>query len=197
MIWLCYTVFMKRSGFTLIELMVVVGIIGLLSALAVVSLSRQQARSRDARRVGDIDNINTALQSWIDDRKQPPYTGSYPATDGTTYNAIDSGQWDVSSMPTSAPTFMKFLSDFGYMSKVPLDPINNATSETPYSYIYHYYTTDAGTFGYKNGWKAYVLIAYLETDGLKHPMPTRNNGPLFGDTAPYAYVIHEAVVPGN
>lgn len=187
--------FMKRSGFTLVELVVVVGIIGLLSALAVVSLSRQQARSRDTRRVGDITNLRTALESYIDEKQQPPVTWAYPNLSGGTYDANDSGQWDVSSLPASTPTFMQFLADFGYLIKTPVDPINTAPNEGgPNGYIYHYYVANTGTFGFKNGWKAYVIAAYLETAGLKKPVPTLNNGPLAGNGPQYMYIVHEPVV---
>jgi general secretion pathway protein G len=55
---------MKRSqsGFTLIELLVVIAIIGLLSTLAVVALNSARQRSRDAKRVSDIRQIQTALE---------------------------------------------------------------------------------------------------------------------------------------
>jgi|GEM_PF-947914 len=190
---------MKRRGFTLVEVMVVVGIIGLLTALAVVTLSRQQARSRDARRVGDISNIRTALENWIDEKQQVPTTYTYPNANGSgTYNATDHGGWDVSSLPAGNPTFLQFLSDYNFLNPVPKDPINNATDENHVgAYIYHYYDVNSGTFGYKDGWKAYALIAYLETPGFIQPAPMRN-GQLFGDGSianiPYAYVVHEPVV---
>ncbi|HTK60703.1 MAG TPA: prepilin-type N-terminal cleavage/methylation domain-containing protein [Candidatus Baltobacteraceae bacterium] len=51
-----------RKGFTLIELLVVIAIIGLLSTLAVVALNSARQRSRDAKRVSDIRQIQTALE---------------------------------------------------------------------------------------------------------------------------------------
>jgi len=52
----------NQKGFTLIELLVVIAIIGLLSTLAVVSLNNARTKSRDARRVADIEQIQTALE---------------------------------------------------------------------------------------------------------------------------------------
>jgi len=52
----------NKKGFTLIELLVVIAIIGLLSTLSVVALNSARARSRDARRVSDVKQIQTALE---------------------------------------------------------------------------------------------------------------------------------------
>jgi len=51
-----------RRGFTLIELLVVIAIIGILSTLAVVALNSARQRSRDAKRVSDIRQIQTSLE---------------------------------------------------------------------------------------------------------------------------------------
>ena len=69
---------MQRSqskGFTLIELLVVIAIIGLLSTLAVVALNSARQRSRDAKRVSDIRQIQTALELAFSESNNYP-TGS-------------------------------------------------------------------------------------------------------------------------
>ncbi len=65
----------KRRGFTLIELLVVIAIIGLLSTLAVVSLNNARQRSRDAKRLSDIKQLQTALELFYSEN------GSYPLSD--------------------------------------------------------------------------------------------------------------------
>jgi type II secretion system protein G len=72
---------MKKKGFTLIELLVVVAIIALLAAMAVVALNNARARARDARRVADIRQIQTALEMYYLDHN------SYPS--GSTYISIE------------------------------------------------------------------------------------------------------------
>jgi general secretion pathway protein G len=64
---------MKQKGFTLIELLVVIAIIGLLSTLAVVALNSARQRARDAKRVADIRQIQTALELGYSE------TSAYPA----------------------------------------------------------------------------------------------------------------------
>jgi prepilin-type N-terminal cleavage/methylation domain-containing protein len=55
-----------KQGFTLIELLVVISIIGLLSTLAVVALNNARVRSRDAARMANIQQLQTALQLYYD-----------------------------------------------------------------------------------------------------------------------------------
>ena len=53
--------FGKKRGLTLIELLVVIAIIGILATIIMVKLGDSQAKSRDARRLADIDNLNGAV----------------------------------------------------------------------------------------------------------------------------------------
>ena len=61
-----------KKGFTLIELLVVVAIMGLLAALAVVALNNARARARDARRVSDVKQLQTALELYYLDQNEYP-----------------------------------------------------------------------------------------------------------------------------
>lgn len=66
----------NKKGFTLVELLVVVAIIGLLSTLAVVALGNARAKARDAKRVSDIKQIQTALELYFSDQNAYPTDGS-------------------------------------------------------------------------------------------------------------------------
>jgi prepilin-type N-terminal cleavage/methylation domain-containing protein len=52
---------MKQKGFTLIELIVVIAVIGILAFTAVVSLSGIRERARDSRRMSDISAVQQAM----------------------------------------------------------------------------------------------------------------------------------------
>lgn len=62
----------NKPGFTLIELLVVIAIIGLLSTLSIVALNSARAKSRDARRISDIKQIQTALELSYNEKNTYP-----------------------------------------------------------------------------------------------------------------------------
>lgn len=62
-----------QRGFTLIELMVVIAIIGLLSAAILSSLSTANQRGRDANRIADMKQLQNALELYAADNG-----GRYP-----------------------------------------------------------------------------------------------------------------------
>ncbi|OIP24975.1 hypothetical protein AUK11_01650 [bacterium CG2_30_37_16] len=54
----------NNCGFTLIELIVVIAIIGILAGLIIVRLSDYPARARNTRRIADLNNINQTFQRF-------------------------------------------------------------------------------------------------------------------------------------
>lgn len=68
-------IFKKRfiAGFTLIELLVVIAIIGVLASIVLASLNSARRKSRDARRITDIKQIQLALELYYDAQSPPQY----------------------------------------------------------------------------------------------------------------------------
>ncbi len=62
----------KQKGFTLLELLVVIAIIGVLTAVIGVALSKARQRSRNAKRVSDITEIQKAFQLYYADHESVP-----------------------------------------------------------------------------------------------------------------------------
>ena len=67
---------MKIKGFTLVELMVVMTIMMVLTAIGVVAFSQVSLKSRDGRRQSDLEKIRTALELYRQDTG-----GTYPGVD--------------------------------------------------------------------------------------------------------------------
>ena len=107
---------MNKKGFTLIELIVVIAIIGLLSTLAVVALGSARTKARDAKRLSDLKQLQTALELYFTD------VNNYPAG-----NAVTLGSGNYACLNSSGFAATGCASP--YMGQVPKDPQNG-------SYVY-------------------------------------------------------------
>jgi prepilin-type N-terminal cleavage/methylation domain-containing protein len=64
----------NQFGFTLIEVLVVVAIVGILAAAVIISFANTRARSRDTAKLSDVKQIQTALHLYWQ------AVGVYPST---------------------------------------------------------------------------------------------------------------------
>jgi prepilin-type N-terminal cleavage/methylation domain-containing protein len=74
---------MVRKGFTLLELLIVISIIGILVAVATASYSSSQSKARNSRRMSDMKSVQNAAEQYFADNNS-----SYPdlsSTFGVTY----------------------------------------------------------------------------------------------------------------
>jgi general secretion pathway protein G len=103
-----------EDGFTLIEIMVVILIIGLLATIVVQSLRGAIDRAKRTKAQADIQELKTALDRYYLDN------GSYPTT--------DQGLQALVAVPTTGniPTNYE---EGGYIQQIPRDPWG-----TPYFY---------------------------------------------------------------
>ena len=79
----------NQRGFTLIELLVVIAIIGLLSSVVLSSLNTARSKSRDARRLSDIKQLQTALELAFDDASPPEYPDALSSLVSSNYIASE------------------------------------------------------------------------------------------------------------
>jgi len=116
----------NKKAFTLIELLVVIAIIGLLATLSVLALNNARAKSRDAKRVADIKQMQTALELYFNDKQ------SYP-----TSSEITTSIFSTSTNGTST-----------YMQVIPTSPNPQATACTGAGGDVYTYTQDSAGASY-------------------------------------------------
>ena len=102
----------NKKGFTLIELMVVVAIIGLLSTLAVVALGSAREKARDSKRLSDVKQVQTALELYYTDNNLYPVEASAVILGATNYACLNSASGLTTANCSDA-----------YMGQVPADPL--------------------------------------------------------------------------
>lgn len=118
---------MKKNGFTLIELIVVVTIIAVLTVVGVISYSGTNQKARDSRRMADLEKIRIALEVY-----RQSVGSSYPQT----------GSLSTVLVPT-------------YIQELPTDPKTKAaytyTRVTNYTYTIRASVENAGSSNVAGG----------------------------------------------
>lgn len=109
----------STEGFTLIELMVVIAIIGILSVMGLAEFNTSRARARDAHRKSDLAQIRLGLQLYNTDMNVFPQT-------------IDNDP-DGSAVPPPGSIFSLGSELLSYVTIVPRDPVNSPSQEYRYA----------------------------------------------------------------
>jgi prepilin-type N-terminal cleavage/methylation domain-containing protein len=93
----------KNEGFTLIELMIVIAIIGILAAIAIPQFSAYRTRSYNSAAEADLRNAATAQEAYYVDKQT--YTNTVSDLLGATYGFYTSTGVTVASPAASATQY--------------------------------------------------------------------------------------------
>lgn len=107
----------KQAGFTLMELLVVIVLLGIIITLGLTSYTSSQKKSRDMRRKSDLRNISIVLEAYYTDKGRYP-NSSVGKIMGCGTNDTQECVWEA--------VFTDQYSTM-YMQKLPGDPVTTRT----------------------------------------------------------------------
>ena len=164
-----------KKGFTLVELMIVIAIIALLSGIILTSTTGSKAKSRDARRISDLNQIQLALEQYFD------RCGQYPT--------VDNNLPSTSSTCNVGGTSVTINS---YISVIPSDPTNDAThkysyavnnSSNPTDYILHA-TLESSNAAQQNSYPKSALTTFVTNAKSINPSYSDTTWSCFDSSVP-------------
>lgn len=113
----------KQRGFTLVELLITISIIGVLLALSLASISGARMRSRDAKRIADLRTIQSALEQHVLGDASRSYPPDFLASDA------EVGSYCTKYSDPTSPTKIKGIYNNkcfeDYLQSVPVTPEGN------------------------------------------------------------------------
>lgn len=151
---------LRSNGFTLMELLIVMVLLGILVALGTGSYASSIRRGRDNRRKNDVRFITVALESYFNDKKIYPASNANGEIVGCGLNDLAVCAWGG-----------QFKDQYNtlYMTLIPDDPLDQ--------YKYYYVATDTT-------YKLYVKLENTrdEGTGVKQAGYTGTNCAISGTT---------------
>lgn len=140
----------QKHGFTVVELLIVIAVIGILATIVTVSYRNVQGKGRDTRRKTDVGIIIGYLELYASE-----HGGLYPYSSGST---TINNSWSATS-DASWAVLETALAPYG---KIPKDPISTAgtgINSSNYSYYGGHLPTN-----YCGGGLQYILTYKLEAE---------------------------------
>ena len=141
------------KGFTIVELLIVIVVIGILAAITIVAFNGIQQRGRDSQRKSDVAMITKALELYYIDN------GEFPAGNGST---TINGAWSTTADTSWASRAAKLKP---YISALPSDPTSTPgvnVQGSGYNYAYFSNTGLGTTYCGASTKQMYILVYRFE-----------------------------------
>jgi prepilin-type N-terminal cleavage/methylation domain-containing protein len=158
---------MKHRGFTVIELLVVITIIGILAGILIIAYNGVQQNARDSKRAGVVTTIDEALEKYY------LKNGEYPSV----RNLVNSYAGNTGSAVAS---LLNISSADIIMPQMPSTATNPLTSTTPPPTDYITYTAsdsvnNANCQSSTTGGCNQFTLTYIKENGGSTAVTSRHN----------------------
>ncbi len=144
-----------QGGYSLIELLVVVTIIGVLSSVVIPAFGQAAAEARDAQRKATLQQLAQAMEVYH------AQTGCYPSDVGGRDSSIGWGSGSEDGDTWHPSQGLRELELEGLISQMPDDPLNNET----YFIDYEPHCTLPSDTDWDGCKQSYTLRARMESTG--------------------------------
>ena len=95
------TPYTKKTGFTIVELLVIIVVIGILASIILVAYPAYQARARDSERKSDAQQVAAALSAYAIQKNSFIEVGSGCGAGGDGSGWLSAGTSDLAAYPAS------------------------------------------------------------------------------------------------
>ncbi len=149
----------RYKGFTIVELLIVVVVIGILAAIVTVAYTGITTNARDTRRQQDMESIVKALMLYN------VQFGRFPSANSNTVSGYETSG-------INPDQFLSVLRTQGIVGgAIPVDPVNVPVGVTHDGKVYNYYRYGAGSAGCDSTKGGYFVLGVkdMETSGNPHP----------------------------
>lgn len=121
-----------HAGFTLVELLIVVVILGVLAAIAIPQFSASTEDSKVAALDASLNNLRTAIELYYQQHGHYPSAvtggGSYAADTGATFTAQLANYTSAAGVVSTTKTVVYKYGPYLKKATLPAEPINNVST---------------------------------------------------------------------